>query len=66
MCDITSIRLETAGPAGAIAGSAEAGTISGNKVNGLLLGTSSSPDGLTGERTADVTCENNISSALIF
>lgn len=66
MCDITSIRLETAGPAGAIAGSAEAGIISGNKVNGLLLGTSSSPDGLTGERTADVTCENNISSALIF
>ncbi len=65
-CDIKNIRIETEGPVGAIAGRATAGTITGNRVNGLLLGASSDDDGITGSRSADVTCENNISSALIF
>ena len=65
-CDIEDIRIETAGPVGALVGNATAGNISGNKVNGLLLGSGSSPDGITGIRSANVTCENNLSSALIF
>ena len=63
-CDIKNIQIETNGPVGALVGKATAGTISGNTVNGLLLGTAS--DGLTGVRNEDVVCENNQSSALIF
>lgn len=66
-CDIKNIQIETNGPVGALVGKATAGTIiSGNTVNGLLLGTTSSDDGLTGTRDASVVCVNNQSSALIF
>lgn len=65
-CDIKNIQIETNGPVGALVGKATAGTISGNTVNGLLLGMESSDDGLTGTRNEDVVCVNNQSSALIF
>ncbi len=65
-CDIENIWIDTKGPVGALVGKAIAGIISENKVNGLLLGTESSSDGITGVRSGNVTCENNRSSALIF
>lgn len=65
-CDIKNIQIETNGPVGALVGKATAGTISGNTVNGLLLGKESSDDGLTGLRDEGVECVNNQSSALIF
>lgn len=65
-CRVVDLRLESEGLAGALAGSAVSGTISGNTADGLLLAAGCSDDGLTGERTDAVTVSGNSSSALIY
>lgn len=65
-CEVLEIHIETEGVVGALVGNATGGIISGNEVSGLLIGLSSSVDGLTGQRTDNVTCINNKYSAIIF
>ena len=65
-CGLSDLRIEAEGLAGALVGRATGGSLTGNSVSGLLLSAGCSPDGLTGERTGDVTVSDNLSSALIY
>lgn len=65
-CSVTDIYIETEGRVGALVGEATGGGISGNLANGLLFGSSSSDDRVTGSREAGVTCSGNRCSGIIF